>query len=77
MSGQIIPMNRPRRQRIVIEQIQYSPAVWLMACPCGTSSKHTDREEARSARRRHQAAHDRAVAAHPAGKGRPGGGGVA
>lgn len=73
MTGQVIPMPGPRR-RIVLEQLQYVPPLWLLACPCGESSKHDDREDARRARREHQAEHDRAERAHPAGKGRPGGG---
>lgn len=77
MSGHVIPMRRPRRKRISITPLQYSPEVWLVACECGQSSKHDDRDAARSARRKHQVAHDQAMAAHPAGKGRPGGGGAA
>ena len=77
MSGQVIPMRRSRRKRIAIELLQYKPPQWLMACECGQSSRHPSRDGARAARRRHQADHDRAEAMHPAGKGRPNGGGTA
>lgn len=73
MSRRVIPIRRVRARKIAIEQLQYSPELWLMACECGQSSKHSSREAARSARRAHQAAHDLARAAHPAGQGLPGG----
>lgn len=74
MSGRVVPISRGRAQKIAIVQLQYSPTeVWLTACECGRSSKHGSRDDARGARRAHQRSHDRAEAAHPAGKGRPGG----
>lgn len=73
MSGRVVPIRRVRARKIAIEQLQYSPELWLMACECGQSSKHASREVARGARRAHQAAHDRARAVHPAGRGLPGG----
>lgn len=76
MNAKILPFPRGP-QRIVLEQIGVLPEAWLVACSCGAQSRHDTREDARAARRRHQAAHDRARAAHPAGKRRPTGGGAA
>lgn len=80
MSGRVVPMSRPRRPRrmkIAIELLQVSPEQWLVACECGRSSKRATRDSARTARRRHQADHDRAMELHPAGSALPKGGGVA
>ncbi|MGO2360486.1 MAG: hypothetical protein ACTH6N_05080 [Brachybacterium tyrofermentans] len=77
MNASLIPFPARRgRYRISIEQMGFRPddLRWVVACSCGHADVRHDREDARRARRQHQAEHDRAVQVHPAGKGRPGGG---
>lgn len=87
MTGRVLPFpgglrrSVPRvtaiRARITRAGFREDDLRWILSCSCGWGQIEHAAGEATRAKRAHDAEHRRAEAAHPAGKGLPGGGGPA
>ena len=69
----VLDFRRPR-PRARITRIGFDPQriTFAISCRCGLSDTVRTEDAARERKREHDAAHRRAEAAHPAGKGRRG-----
>lgn len=77
MTGQLLPFPTGRRRpraSVTRAGFRSDDVRFIVACPCGFSRIERVAAEAARVKRGHDAEHDRAEAAHPAGKALPGGG---
>ena len=79
MTAKLLPFQaRPagRRPRATVTRAGFreDDLRFIVGCPCGFNRIERIAAEASRVRREHNAAHQRAEAAHPAGKGLPQGG---
>ena len=79
MTAKLIPFQaRPagRRPRATVTKVGFRPddVRFIVSCPCTFNRIERIAAEASRVKREHNAAHQRAEAAHPAGKGLPQGG---